>query len=209
MAAAIPSTRRLGTTLVNSDPGPKVMTSASRMAARASGQRRRVARDQADAPDAFAAAADASFAEDLGTIRQRGFERHARGSGGINSAGDVEHFGGYFHGLRKIADDLGERREKEISETVPLQSAASLKTVLEQARQQGRILAESDQAVADIAGRKDVEVAAQAAGAAAVVGHGDDGGQIHGDVRGARRGVTFQTSEDGRETMAASDRDDA
>ena len=59
--------------------------------------------------------------------------------------------------------------------------------VLEQLADQRLVLGQRRQAVADVAGRRHAEVAAQAAGAAAVVGGGDDRGDA-GDALDARAG---------------------
>src|SRR6185437_2184013 len=55
---------------------------------------------------------------------------------------------------------------------------ALMEAVLEEAGEQVLILGERDHAVADVAGRKDVEVFAQASGGAAVVRDGDDGCEV-------------------------------
>ncbi len=52
MAAGMPSTSRFGITLVNSEPGPSVIRSASRDRGQRGRQRRRFARTQADRADA-------------------------------------------------------------------------------------------------------------------------------------------------------------
>ena len=48
--------------------------------------------------------------------------------------------------------------------------------------------AEGDHAVAQVAGGKHVEVFAQAAGGATIVGDGDDGGEVGDSRRGPLRG---------------------
>ena len=163
IAAAMPSTSRLGITLVNSEPGPRVITSASAMAASAAGSGRHLARAQADRLDALLAAADAGLADDDCAVGQRRFQRHVGRGAGVDAAGDLEHFRGGLDGVRKIAHDLRQRREKEVAEAVSLEPAAGLEAVLEEAREQRGVLAERDHAVADVAGRQDVELAAQAA----------------------------------------------
>ncbi len=59
------------------------------------------------------------------------------------------------------------------------QAAAFGKAVLEELGKQRFVFRKGYHAVADIAGRQDVEFAAQASGAAAIVGNGDDGRDFH------------------------------
>jgi len=66
-----------------------------------------------------------------------------------------------LHGLGKIARDLGKRGHKKVSEAVSLQSIACAKAVREQLRQQILFFAEGHHAVAQVAGRKHVEVLPQ------------------------------------------------
>ena len=61
-------------------------------------------------------------------------------------------------------------------------------------------IGEGNEAVPDVARGNHVELLAQAAGAAPIIRHGDDGGQI--------RGVVFQAVQEGGETGASSDDDD-
>ncbi len=178
MAAEIPSTSRFGTTLVNSEPGPSVITSASAIAVSAAGRGGTFARPQADRLDPILAPADAGLADHDVAVGKRGFQRHVRRGAGINAAGNLQHFRRGLHGVRKIAHDLRQRHQEQIAETVALQSAPGLEAVLEKARKQRGVFAERDHAIADVAGRQDVELAAQPAGAAAVVGHRDDGGDV-------------------------------
>jgi hypothetical protein len=57
------------------------------------------------------------------------------------------------------------------------QSAAAGKAVIEKLGEELLILGEGHQAVADVAGRKNAEITPQAAGAAALVCDGDNGGE--------------------------------
>jgi len=54
---------------------------------------------------------------------------------------------------------------KQVSKAVAFQPAAALKAILEQAGKQGLVLRQRHQAVADVAGRQDVEIAPQPPGA--------------------------------------------
>jgi hypothetical protein len=98
---------------------------------------------------------------------------------------------------------LGHGCEEKIAEAVALKAAAGGKTVLKEARQERGILTEGEHAIADVAGRKDVELAAQAAGAAAIVGNGDDRGDVDS------RGESLQTFKDSGETGAAANCDNS
>ena len=74
-----------------------------------------------------------------------------------------------LHGAREIAGDVAERGEKEIAETVALQAASAVETILKQPAQQRLVLRKRHHAIADIARRQNAVLAAQPAGAAAVV----------------------------------------
>src|ERR1039458_3559375 len=194
MAAAMPSTSRLGTMLVNSEPGPRAIRSASAMAVRAAGMGRTLrGRRRMDwmrcllrlmrvSPTMTAPLARVASSETLAG-------RHGKSVG-------------------EIAQDLGEGHEEEVAEAVALESAAGWEAVLEEAGQQGRVFAEGDHAVADVARGEHVGLPAQASGAAAVVGHGDDGGDVHGRRRGAGGpGVVLQPLQDTGQSGAAADGD--
>ena len=72
---------------------------------------------------------------------------------------------------------MRERGEKEIAQIVAAQSVAAGKAVIEELGEKLFVLGERHQAVADVAGRKNAEIAPQAAGTAALVGDGDDGSE--------------------------------
>ena len=73
---------------------------------------------------------------------------------------------------------MGERGEEKITKIVADQSAAGVEAVLEKTAEQRFVLGERDHAVANIARWQDAIFTAQSAGAAAVVGDGDDRGEI-------------------------------
>ena len=108
-----------------------------------------------------------------------------------NAAANGQDFAADADGFGKIAGDMGERGQEKIAEIVADEAAAGVKAILKEAAEQGFVLRERDHAVANVAGRKDAIFAAQAAGAAAVVGDGDDGGEVRDGMLGvgdARRG---------------------
>ena len=185
MAAGIPSTSRFGITLVNSEPGPSVIRSALRDGVQRSAIGRHLAGVQANAADARRLwLMRVSPATSVPSSRV-GFQRHVGGGGGIDPAADVEHFGGLAHGILEVAHDVGEGGQEEIAEAVPVETAARLETILEQARHQAGVLGKGHHAVADVARAADVEVAPQPAGTAAIVGDGDDGGDVDMGARPA------------------------
>jgi hypothetical protein len=92
--------------------------------------------------------------------------------------------------------------------------AAQREAILEEFSEQVLVGRERDHAVADVARGQDAVFAAQAAGAAAVVRHCHDGGEIgDGPVRAVRAvapplgNVVFKPAEHGRESRATAERD--
>src|SRR5260370_17851948 len=75
------------------------------------------------------------------------------------------------------------------------EAATRVDAILEKADEKGFIFRKSDHAVANVAGREDAILAAQAAGTAAVVGDGDDGGEIGDGAFNA--GVLVGAADDG------------
>lgn len=78
---------------------------------------------------------------------------------------------------------------------------AIAKTKLKQLHHLRLGIGQGDQAVADVAGRQDMQLLAELAGGAAIVGDGDDGGQV--------AGVALEAAQQGREARAASQDDEA
>ena len=99
------------------------------------------------------------------------------GGGGIDAAASGKNLGAGLDGLGEVAGNAGESGEEEIAEAVAFQVALG-EAVLEEAGEQVLILGESDEAVAQVARGKNVEVFAEPAGGAAVVGDGDDRGEL-------------------------------
>ena len=95
---------------------------------------------------------------------------------------------------------LGEGGDEEVAEAVALE-VALVEAVLEELGEEVLVLRERDHAVADVAGRQHVEVFAETAGGATVVGDGDDGGEVAdeaGKVRGGGLGATVGPDGAGR-----------
>jgi len=90
-----------------------------------------------------------------------------------------------------------------------------LEAILEEAAEQGFILRKRDHAVADVAGREDTVLAAKAAGAAAVIGDGDNGGEVSdrplasGMLVVAADDVFLEAAKKSGKTGATSESDDA
>ena len=177
------------------------------------GERARGAVREGELLDAFAAGGDAGFAVDAAAVFESGDERDVGDRGGENLAADGEDFAADADGFGEIAGDVSESGEEEVAEIVADEAAAGVKAILEEAAEEGFVLAESDHAIADVAGRKDAIFAAQAAGAAAVVGDGDDGGEIGDRVFvcefvAAAGDEIFQTAQESGKAGAAAEGDD-
>ncbi len=125
---------------------------------------------------------------------------HARGESGVGGGAGVdataggEDLGAGLDGLGEVSGDAGEGGEEEVAEAVTFEVALG-EAVLEELGEEGFVLGEGDEAVAEVAGGKHFEVFAEAAGGATVVGDGDDGGELADEagegraVRGGSEGV--------------------
>src|SRR5216683_23523 len=143
------------------------------------GERAHAARGKCEFLDRRAAAGgDAGFAVNGAAVFERGNGMNVRKRRWKNAAANRQHFAADADGFGKIAGDVGECGEEKIAEIVADESAAGVKTILEKPAEKGFIFRKSDHAVADVAGRQDAIFPAEAAGAAAVIGVGDDGGEI-------------------------------
>ena len=98
------------------------------------------------------------------------------------------------------AGDVAQDGQEEVAEAVAVQALAAVEAVLEERAEEPGVAAQGGQAAADVAGRQEAEFVAQAAGAAARVHHGHDGGQV--DV------VFFEAQQDVVGARAAADDDD-
>src|SRR5947207_1801792 len=90
-----------------------------------------------------------------------------------------------------------------------------MKSILEQAPEKSFILRQSHHAITNVAGREDAVLAAQTAGAAPVIGDGDDGSEIGngpfggGTTVSAANHVFFQATKQRGKPGAASKGDNA
>jgi len=89
---------------------------------------------------------------------------------------------------------VSERGEKQIAEIMASEAAAGAEAILKQSAEQCFVFGEGHHAVANITGRKNAIFAAQASGAATVIGDGDNGGKI--DNGTARCGIRIMTRHD-------------
>ena len=116
-----------------------------------------------EAPDAMTVLRHCRLTGDEAPVlhlgEQRGGMRRGRNHGPLHGQ-HVADLGD--RGIER-ADDLGERRQKEVAEVVAGQLAA-VEAVLEQAPHQRLVLGEGDEAVANIARGRHLEVAPQPAG---------------------------------------------
>src|SRR5208283_4019306 len=107
---------------------------------------------------------------------------------------------------------MRERGEKEITEVVAAQSVAAGKTVIEKLGEELFVLGQGHQAVADVTGRENAEIAAQAAGTATLVCNGDNGSEprnLRPKLGGARGlgDVVLEATQNRRQTRAPTDGD--
>ena len=108
--------------------------------------------------------------------------------------------------LGEISSDFRERREKQVSKTVPAKPAIASKAITEETRQQRRVFRECDHAVANVARWKHLQFVTQAPGAATIIGNGDDRGETFDPDR--LLGFTdesFETGEKCRQSRTPAD----
>jgi len=160
-----------------------------------SSERTNAARGQLDFLDGRAAAGgNAGFAVNGAAVFEGGDEMDVRESGRKDAAANGENFAADADGFGEIAGDVGEGGEEKVAEIVADEAAARMEAVLKEASEKGFIFGKSDHAVANVAGRENAILATQAAGTAAVIGYGDDGGEIGDGVPGA--GVLVGAADD-------------
>src|SRR5262249_41954662 len=82
------------------------------------------------------------------------------------------------HGFRKIACNMRQRREKQISKIMSRKPASCVKAKLKQVAQQRFVARQRDHAVTNVSRRQDSVFAAQPARTSAIVGDSHNGGKI-------------------------------
>ena len=114
-------------------------------------------------------------------------------------------------GFTEILGDSSQGGQKQIAEAVAFEAGPFYETMLKQAREQGLVFGERNDAVANISGREHAELLAQAPAVSAIVADGYDGAQLADlwlvglawDARAVN--VTFETLKQGRQSRAAAD----
>ena len=101
--------------------------------------------------------------------------------GGEDASAGGEDLGGHLDGLGEVSGDVGEGGDEEIAEAVAFELALA-EAELEELGEEVLVFGEGDHAVADVAGGEHLEVFAETAGGAAVVGDGDYGGEVADDA---------------------------
>jgi len=173
------------------------------------------ARGKFETTDGGRGVRDIGFALDAAAIGEGGDEMHVGDGGRKDAAANGEDFAGNANGLGEISGDVGEGGEEEIAEVVPAEAASGLEAILKELAEERFVFRKGDHAVANVARRKDAIFAAEAAGAAAVIGDGDDGGKIAdgapggGPLVGATDDMFLEAAEEGGEASAAAEGDDA
>src|SRR6266403_2627985 len=158
------------------------------------GKRTHAARGKLEFLDRHGAGGDAGFAVNGAAVFECGDQMHVRERGRNDASANGQHFAADADGFGEIAGDMRERGQKKIAEIVADETASRMKTILEETAEKSFVFRKSHHAIADVAGREDAVFAAQAAGAAAVIGDGDDGDEIGDGAFGA--GVLVDTADD-------------
>ena len=144
---------------------------------------------------------DVRFALDHRAVGQLGVEPDVLERGGQHPAADVEDVGRFDHRPLEAAGDFGQGGDEQIPEGVAVELGPGLaEPVLEESRDEGFVVGQRDETVADVPWRGNVVGGADLAGAPPVIGHGDD--------RGDRDVVPLQTAQQSREPGPAADGDD-
>ena len=164
------------------------------------------------------AGGDFGFAANRGAIFHQGFEFDVRGGGGIDVSAGKQNFRGQPDGLAEVPGDGGQRRQKQIAEAMAFEARSFGETMLKQPGEQGFVFGESDDAVANVARRKHVELFAQTSAGAAVVADRDHGAEFadypanwrgYSDAAPGASHVALEALEQGGKAGAAADGDDA
>ena len=129
-------------------------------------------------PGAFTRLRDGDLARDP-VAADPGGHRDRAERGGKDPPDRAEKLTGFVECGGEIAERLRKSDQDEVAQRMVGQLAGT-ETMLERAGPRAVVVVtrERDQAAAQVAGRRDVEVAPEAAGAAAVVGHAHDGGDL-------------------------------
>ena len=122
-------------------------------------------------------ARDARLAQDAAPIGQLGAEPYDVERRRQDGTPHGQHLAGDADRVEEIARDLGEGGEEEVTEAVARELTLAGEAELEELGHQRLDLGQRDETVPDVARREHLQLVAEPPGAAAVVGHGDDGRQ--------------------------------
>jgi hypothetical protein len=107
---------------------------------------------------------------------------------------------GQLDGVGEVPGNLSEGGDEEVAEVVAAKPVAGAEAMGEELHQQIFLFAERHHAVAQVAGGQHVEVFAQAAGRAAVIGDSDHGGKV-GDGGWIKSGLAGGTDVAAKSTQ--------
>src|SRR5580698_8579288 len=182
------------------------------------GHGRGVSRFHAQLDDVFFAGGNVGFTlYDFTVVHQRGEADVGRGCG-VDMASRGEDFCGQTDGLGEISRHLRKRGDEEVAEAVAFEAGTGAKSMAEEAGDEVLIFREGNHAVAQVAGRKHVEVFPQPATRAAVVGDSNDRSEMAEKAwvpvtirlsNAGRRDVALESAEQGGEACAAAHSDDS
>ena len=118
-------------------------------------------------------------------------------------------------GLGEVAGHLGKRGDEEVAEVVAFE-VAFVETVAEEAGDEALVFGERHHAVAEVAGGQHIEIPAEPAAGAAIVGDGDHRGEIGDQGLGGRLGkqagvrdTQLEATQEGGEAGSPANGDDA
>lgn len=141
----------------------------------------------------------------LGPLREMALDQclQFQGYGGHGQHPPVraEQLADQVEGLDVIAELFPEGDDQEVADGVLVQVALGLEAVLDDpgpGLAPVVVAAQRGQRLAQVAGRQYAQLVAQASAGAAVVGHGDDGGEVAGDpAEGSERGGQAHAAAEG------------
>ena len=144
--------------------------------------------------------ADFGLAHHRRAVFKGGLQLHVGVGHGQNPARDGQDLAHPGHGLVEGVGDAVEGGQNQVAEGLPRQTPRVLgEAVRQQLRHDGLGVGQRLHTVADVPRRGHSQVLAQHAGPAAVVGHGDDGGQVFG--------IALQSPQHGAQARPAADGD--
>ena len=142
------------------------------------GERAYAAGNELEFANRNSAAGNVGFALYALAIGEGSDEMNVRSGGRKDATADRKNFGGNANRFSEISGNVGKRRKEEIAKVVTAEAAPGLESILKKTAEERFVFGERHHAIANIARRKNAVFTAQTAGAAAVVGDGNDGGEI-------------------------------